>query len=56
MISAATTAGINSMAAYYKHNMELIEKTVRDELFGARDIYTKGARQRALEIRGRNRR
>ena len=34
-------AGINSMAAYYKHNMELLEKTVRDELFGARDIYTK---------------
>ena len=34
-------AGIDSMAAYYKHNMELLEKDVRDELFGSRDIYTK---------------
>ena len=34
-------AGIDSMAAYYKHNMELLEKDVRDELFGDRDIYTK---------------
>ena len=34
-------AGIDSMAAYYKHNMELLEKEVRDELFGDRDIYTK---------------
>ena len=34
-------AGINSMASYYKHNMELLDKDVRDELFGARDIYTK---------------
>ncbi len=34
-------AGIDSMAAYYKHNMELLDKEVRDELFGARDIYTK---------------
>lgn len=34
-------AGIHSMAAYYKHNMELLNKEVRDELFGARDIYTK---------------
>ena len=34
-------AGIDSMAAYFKHNMELLEKDVRDELFGARDIYTK---------------
>ena len=34
-------AGIDSMAAYYKHNMELLEKEVRDELFGERDIYTK---------------
>ena len=33
--------GIDSMAAYFKHNMELLEKDVRDELFGARDIYTK---------------
>lgn len=34
-------AGIDSMAAYYKHNMELLDKEVRDELFGDRDIYTK---------------
>lgn len=34
-------AGIDSMAAYYKHNMELLDKDVRDELFGSRDIYTK---------------
>ncbi len=34
-------AGIDSMAAYYKHNMELLNKEVRDELFGDRDIYTK---------------
>lgn len=34
-------AGIDSMAAYYKHNMELLQKEVRDELFGDRDIYTK---------------
>ncbi len=34
-------AGIDSMSAYYKHNMELLEKEVRDELFGDRDIYTK---------------
>ena len=34
-------AGIDSMEAYYKHNMELLEKEVRDELFGERDIYTK---------------
>ncbi len=34
-------AGIDSMSAYYKHNMELLEKEVRDELFENRDIYTK---------------
>jgi glucose-1-phosphate adenylyltransferase len=34
-------AGITSMTAYYKHNMELLNKEVRDELFGDRDIYTK---------------
>ncbi len=34
-------AGIDSMAAYFKHNMELLEKDVRDELFGSRNIYTK---------------
>ena len=32
---------IDSMASYYKHNMELLKKEVRNELFGARDIYTK---------------
>ena len=35
-------AGIDSMSAYYKHNMELLDKEVRDELFGERDIYTNG--------------
>ncbi len=34
-------AGIDSLPAYYKHNMELLNKEVRDELFGDRDIYTK---------------
>lgn len=34
-------AGMDSMAAYFKHNMELLNKDIRDELFGARDIYTK---------------
>ena len=34
-------ATIDSLASYYKHNMELLNKSVRDELFGARDIYTK---------------
>ena len=34
-------AGIDSVSTYYKHNMELLEKEVRDELFGDRDIYTK---------------
>lgn len=34
-------ASIDSMASYYKHNMELLDKEVRDELFGERDIYTK---------------
>lgn len=34
-------AGITSMAAYFKYNMELLNKEVRNELFGARDIYTK---------------
>lgn len=29
------------MASYYKHNMELLNREVRDELFGSRDIYTK---------------
>lgn len=34
-------AGIDSLAAYYKHNMELLQKDVRDALFADRDIYTK---------------
>lgn len=34
-------AGINSIQKYYAHSMELLHKDVRDELFGARDIYTK---------------
>ena len=34
-------AGIDSVAAYFKHNMELLNKDVRDELFSGRDIYTK---------------
>lgn len=34
-------ASIDSMASYFKHNMELLNKDLRDELFGARDIYTK---------------
>lgn len=34
-------AEINSLANYYKYNMQLLEKDVRNELFGARDIYTK---------------
>ncbi len=34
-------AGIDSMSAYYKYNMELLKKETRDALFGERDIYTK---------------
>lgn len=34
-------AGINSLQKYYKHSMELLCKDVRNEIFGARDIYTK---------------
>ncbi len=34
-------AGINSLQSYYTHSMEMLDKSVRDELFGARDIYTK---------------
>lgn len=34
-------AGINSMQKYYAHSMELLQREVRSELFGARDIYTK---------------
>lgn len=34
-------ASIDSLGTYFKHNMELLDKSIRDELFGARDIYTK---------------
>ena len=34
-------ATIDSFVSYFKHNMELLNKDIRDELFGARDIYTK---------------
>ena len=34
-------AMIKSMASYFKHNMELLDKEVRNSLFEARDIYTK---------------
>ena len=34
-------ATMDSLQTYYKHSMELLSKPVRDELFGARDIYTK---------------
>lgn len=34
-------AGITSLPRYYKYSMEMLDKSVRDELFGARDIYTK---------------
>ncbi|MDE7158236.1 MAG: glucose-1-phosphate adenylyltransferase subunit GlgD, partial [Clostridiales bacterium] len=33
-------ADINSLQSYYKHSMELLDKNVRAELFGNRDIYT----------------
>ncbi len=34
-------AAVNSLADYHRHSLELLQKPVRDELFGARDIYTK---------------
>lgn len=34
-------ANFNSIAKYYANSMQLLKKEVRDELFGARDIYTK---------------
>lgn len=34
-------AGIDSIQTYYSHSMELLDKDIRNELFGARDIYTK---------------
>lgn len=32
---------INSLKSYYKANMDLLNKEVRREIFGARDVYTK---------------
>ena len=34
-------ASIDSMASYFKHNMNLLKKEIRDELFAERNIYTK---------------
>ena len=34
-------ATIDSLSSYFQHNMELLDKSIRDELFGNRDIYTK---------------
>ena len=34
-------ASIDSMASYFKHNMNLLKKEIRDELFADRDVYTK---------------
>ena len=34
-------AGITSLSRYFKYSMEMLDKDIRDELFGARDIYTK---------------
>lgn len=34
-------ATIDSLRSYFAHNMELLNKPIRDELFGDRDIYTK---------------
>ncbi len=34
-------AGVNSLADYFRHSMELLDRKVRTELFAARDIYTK---------------
>ncbi len=34
-------AGMASLSAYFKANMDMLDKNIRDELFGARDIYTK---------------
>ncbi len=34
-------SSIDSLENYYKSNMDLLNKEIRNELFGARDIYTK---------------
>ncbi len=34
-------AGMASLPVYFKASMDMLDKNIRDELFGARDIYTK---------------
>ena len=34
-------AGIDSLQAYFKHSMELLNGSVRGEVFGSHDVYTK---------------
>ena len=34
-------ANINSLQSFYKANMDLLDKDIRREIFGARDVYTK---------------
>ncbi len=34
-------AGINSLQKYFHHSMEFLNRDVREEIFGAHDIYTK---------------
>lgn len=34
-------AGINSLQKYFRHSMEFLRRNVREEVFGAHDIYTK---------------
>ncbi|MCD8372161.1 MAG: glucose-1-phosphate adenylyltransferase subunit GlgD [Clostridia bacterium] len=34
-------AAIDSLAAYFNANLDLLKKDVRNEIFGARDVYTK---------------
>lgn len=34
-------SNIDSLASYYKANMDLLDKGIRNEIFGERDVYTK---------------
>lgn len=34
-------SNIDSLASYYKSNMDLLDKNIRNEIFGDRDVYTK---------------
>lgn len=34
-------ANMDSLVSYFNANMDLLDKTIRNEIFGARDIYTK---------------